>query len=145
MAGVSDEPLRVTPRLSIPEAELVERFSKSGGAGGQHVNTSDTRVELSFDVLRSPSLPETLRKRALERLASRLVDGVVTVTASDRRSQRQNRDLARERLAEALRAAVAPPPRPRRPTKPSRGAVQARIDDKKRRGQVKRLRRDVDD
>lgn len=142
---MSDDALRVTPRLSIPEAELFERFSRSSGAGGQHVNTSDTRVELSFDVLRSPSLPETLRTRALERLASRLVDGVLTITASDRRSQRQNRDLARERLAETLRMAVAPPPRPRRATKPSRGAVQARIDDKKRRGQVKRLRRDVDD
>ena len=142
---MSDEPLRVTARLSIPAAELLERFSRSSGAGGQHVNTSDTRVELSFDVLRSPSLSETLRARALERLASRLADGVLTVTASDRRSQRQNRDLARERLAEALRAAVAPPPRKRRPTKPSKGAVQSRLDEKKRRGQVKRLRRDLGD
>lgn len=139
-----DEALRVTHRLSIPEAELTERFSRSSGAGGQHVNTSDTRVELSFDVRRSPSLPEPLRARALERLAGRLVDGVLTVTASDRRSQRQNRDLARERLAETLRAAVAPPPRKRRPTKPSKGAVEARIEEKKRRGQVKRLRRDLD-
>ena len=140
-----DEPLRVTPRLSIPAAELVERFSRSSGAGGQHVNTSDTRVELAFDVLRSPSLPETLRARALKRLAGRLADGVVTVVASDRRSQRQNRELARERLAETLRAAVAPPPRKRRPTKPSRGAVEARISEKKRRGEVKRLRRDPGD
>jgi ribosome-associated protein len=140
-----DEPLRVTARVAIPEPELVERFSRSSGAGGQHVNTSDTRVELSYDVARSPSLSETLRARALERLASRLVDGVLTVTASDRRSQRQNRDLARERLAEVLRAAVAPPPKKRRPTKPGKGAVQARLDDKKRRGQVKRLRRDLDD
>jgi ribosome-associated protein len=141
----ADEPLRVTPRLAIPPAELTERFSRSGGAGGQHVNTSDTRVELSFDVAASPSLPETLRARALERLAGRLVDGVLTVVASDRRSQRQNRDLARERLAETLRAAVAPPPRPRRPSRPSKGAVQARLDEKKRRGEVKRLRRDVGD
>lgn len=142
---MSDEALRVTARLEIPAAELTERFSRSGGAGGQHVNTSDTRVELSYDVLRSPALSETLRTRALERLASRLVDGVLTVTASDRRSQRQNRDLARERLAETLRAAVAPPPRKRRATKPGKGAVQARIDDKKRRGHIKRLRRDVGD
>lgn len=141
----TDEPLRVTARLAIPAAELDERFSRSSGAGGQHVNTSDTRVELSFDVARSPSLSETLRARAVERLANRLVDGVLTVTASDRRSQRQNRDLARERLAETLRAAVAPPPRKRRPTRPSKGAVQARIDEKKRRGQVKRLRRDLGD
>jgi ribosome-associated protein len=140
-----DEPLRVTARLAIPPAELVERFSRSGGPGGQHVNTSDTRVELSYDVLRSTALSETLRARALERLAGRLADGVVTVTASDRRSQRQNRELARERLAELLRTAVAPPPRTRRPTRPGRGAVQARLDDKKRRGQVKRLRRDVED
>ena len=142
---MTDDGLRVTPRLVIPESELTERFSRSGGPGGQHVNTSDTRVELSFDVLRSPALPETARARALERLAGRLADGVLTVTASDRRSQRQNRDLARERLAETLRAAVAPPPRKRRPTKPSRNAVQARLDEKKRRGQVKRLRRDVAD
>ena len=142
---MSDEPLRVTARLTIPDAELVERFSRSGGAGGQHVNTSDTRVELSYDVARSAALPETLRARALERLSGRLVDGVLTVTASDRRSQRQNRDLARERLAETLREAVKPPPRKRRPTKPSKGAVQARIDEKKRRGRVKRLRRDLGD
>ena len=139
------EGLRVTHRLVVPEAELTERFSRSSGAGGQHVNTSDTRVELSFDVLRSPSLSETLRARAVERLAGKLVDGVLTVTASDRRSQRQNRDLARERLAETLRAAVAPPPRKRRATKPSKGAVQARLDEKKRRSQVKRLRRDTTD
>jgi ribosome-associated protein len=140
---VSDEPLRVTARVAIPPSELVERFSRSGGPGGQHVNTSDTRVELSYDVARSAALSETLRARALERLSGRLVDGVLTVTASDRRSQRQNRDLARERLAEVLRTAVAAPPRKRRPTKPSRGAVEARIGEKKRRGEVKRLRRDV--
>ena len=140
-----DEPLRVTARLAIPPAELVERFSRSGGPGGQHVNTSDTRVELSYDVARSAALPETLRARALDRLSGRLVDGVLTVTASDRRSQRQNRELARDRLAEVLRTAVAPPPRTRRPTRPGKGAVQARLDEKKRRGQVKRLRRDVSD
>ncbi len=140
-----DEPLRVTPRVVIQPGELTERFSRSGGPGGQHINTSDTRVELSYDVARAPSLPDTLRARALERLASRLVDGVLTVTASDRRSQRQNRELARERLVEALREAVAPPPRPRRPTRPRKGAVQARLDDKKRRGEVKRLRRDLGD
>ncbi len=138
-----DEPLRVTARVVIPDAELVERFSRSSGAGGQHVNTSDTRVELSYDVARSAALSDTLRARALERLAGRLVDGVLTVVASDRRSQRRNRDLARERLAETLREALKPPPKPRRATKPSRGAVERRIDEKKRRGQVKRLRRDV--
>lgn len=142
---MSDEPLVVTARVAIPAAELVERFSRSGGAGGQHVNTSDTRVELSYDVARSAALTKTLRDRALERLANRLVDGVLTVVASDRRSQRQNRDLARERLAETLREAIKPPPKPRRPTRPSKGAVQARLDEKKRRGQTKRLRRDLGD
>ncbi len=140
-----DEPLRVTARVSIPPAELVERFSRSGGPGGQHVNTSDTRVELSYDVAASSALSETLRHRALDRLAGRLVDGVLTVTASDRRSQRQNRDLARERLADVLREAVKPPPRPRKATKPSKAAQERRIEEKKRRGQVKRLRRDVGD
>lgn len=140
-----DEPLRVTARVVIPAAELVERFSRSGGPGGQHVNTSDTRVELSYDVARSAALSETLRHRALDRLATRLVDGVLTVTASDRRSQRQNRDLARERLADVLREAVKPPPRPRKATKPSKAAQERRIEEKKRRGQVKRLRRDVGD
>lgn len=143
LVGV-DEPLRVTARVTIPAAELTERFSRSGGPGGQHVNTSDTRVELSYDVAASAALSETLRARALERLAGRLVDGVLTVVASDRRSQRQNRELARERLAETLRTAVAPPPRPRRPTKPSKGAVQARLDEKKRRSETKRLRRTTD-
>ena len=140
-----DEPLRVTARLAVPAAELVERFSRSGGPGGQHVNTSDTRVELSYDVARSPSLSPTLRARALDRLSGRLVDGVLTVTASDRRSQRQNRELARDRLAELLRAAVAPPPKPRRATKPHKGAVESRLEGKRRRGEVKRLRRDVSD
>lgn len=140
-----DEPLRVSARLVVPAAELVERFSRSGGPGGQHVNTSDTRVELSYDVARSAALSETLRARALERLAGRLVDGVLTVTSSDRRSQRQNRETARDRLAEVLREAVAPPPKPRRPTRPHRGAVESRLEDKKRRSQVKRLRRDTGD
>lgn len=139
------EPLRVTSRVTIPAVELVERFSRSSGPGGQHVNTSDTRVELSYDVARSVALSPTLRARALERLAGRLVDGVLTVTASDRRSQRQNREAARERLAEVVRAATAPPPRPRRPSKPSRSAVEERLAAKKRRAQVKRLRRDTDD
>jgi ribosome-associated protein len=133
--------LPVTVRIAIPDAELRWRFSRSGGAGGQHVNTSDTRVQLSFDVERSPSLPAPYRERALERLAARLVDGVITVAASERRSQLQNRELARARLAALLREAVAPPPRARRATRPGARAVQARIDAKKHRGQLKKLRR----
>jgi len=136
-----DDGLRISPRVLIPERELSWRFSRSGGAGGQHVNTSDTRVELSYDVARSIALSTTARTRAMQRLASKLVDGVLTVSASERRSQLQNREAARERLADAVRAAIAPPPKSRRPTKPSRGAVERRIADKKRRGDVKRLRR----
>lgn len=141
----ADEPLLVSSGLAIPAAELVERFSRSGGPGGQHANTSDTRVELSYDVANSPSLTPVWRTRALARLAGRLVDGVLTVTASERRSQLQNRMAARERLAEALREAIAPPPRKRRPTKPSRGAVERRIAAKRRRSETKRLRRSDDD
>lgn len=133
--------LRVSPRLVIPERELSWRFSRSGGAGGQHVNTSDTRVELSYDVARSTVLGTTHRARALQRLAGKLVDGVITVAASERRSQLQNREAARERLAELMREATAPPPKTRRATRPSRGAVEERIATKKRRGEVKRLRR----
>src|SRR6516165_1387463 len=107
--------LIVTARLAIPDAELSWRFSRSSGPGGQSVNTADSRVELSFDVARSPSLGPTLRARALERLSARLADGVVTVTAEEHRSQLRNRQAARERLADLLREATAPPPAPRRP------------------------------
>jgi ribosome-associated protein len=136
-----DGELRVGPRLVIPPAELSWRFSRSGGPGGQSVNTSDTRVELLFDVARSPSLSPLQRGRALERLAGRLVDGVLVVTAEEHRSQLRNRDAARTRLAETLATAVAPPPRPRRPTKPTRGSTERRISEKKRRGEIKKLRR----
>lgn len=136
--------LRVTDRLVIPAGELRERFSRSSGPGGQGVNTTDSRVELSFDLAGSPSLPEDLRVRALERLAARLVDGVVTITASEHRAQLANREAARERLAELLREALAPPPAPRRPTRPSRAAKQRRLDEKKRRSRRKQERRRLD-
>jgi ribosome-associated protein len=135
----------VTPRLVIAEAELSWRFSRSSGPGGQGVNTADSRVELSYDVARSASLGPTLRARALERLAGRLVDGVLTVSASEHRSQLRNREAAEDRLAAVLRAAVAPPPKKRRPTRPSRASTDQRIASKKRRGEIKRLRRDVSD
>ncbi|HEX8006904.1 MAG TPA: alternative ribosome rescue aminoacyl-tRNA hydrolase ArfB [Trebonia sp.] len=133
--------LRVNSRLVIPAGELSERFSRSSGPGGQSVNTADTRVELSFDVGRSPSLPEPARERVLARLGSRLTDGVLTVTASEQRSQLMNRQAARARLATLLREAVAPPPRPRVPTKPSRAARERRLQDKRRRAETKRNRR----
>ena len=135
-----DSGLAVRPGLVIPEAELRWRFSRSSGPGGQSVNTTDSRVELSFDVAGTTALSDVLKARALDRLQSRLVDGVVTVAASEYKSQWRNREAARERLAALLRDAIAPPPRKRRPTKPSKASVRRRLDDKKRRGQTKRLR-----
>lgn len=132
--------LRVNGWLVVPASELSERFSRSSGPGGQSVNTADSRVELSFDVARSPALPEWARSRALERLASRLADGVLTVASSGERSQLMNRQEARARLAALLRDAVAPPPRPRVATKPTRGARERRLQDKKRRSDTKRNR-----
>jgi ribosome-associated protein len=132
--------LRIGRAVVVPDRELSERFSRSSGPGGQGVNTTDSRVELSFDVERSPSLPQTTRVRMLTRLAGRLVDGVVTVTASEYRSQLANRRAARERLTALLTEAAAPPPRRRRPTKPSRAANQRRLDAKKQRSQTKQGR-----
>jgi ribosome-associated protein len=138
-------PLRVTSRVLIPEGELGWRFSRSSGPGGQSVNTSDTRAELSYDVAHSTAFGPTLRARALDRLAGRLVDGVLTVSASEHRSQWRNREEAADRLAAIVRDALAPPPPPRRPTKPTRTAKEKRIAGKKRRGQLKRLRRSTED
>ena len=133
--------LRVNGWLLIPAAELHERFSRSSGPGGQSVNTADSRVELSFDVERSSALPEWARARALERLAGRLTGGVLTVAASEQRSQLANRQAARARLAALLREAVAPPQRPRVPTRPSRAANERRLEAKRSRAVVKRTRR----
>lgn len=127
--------------FTIPAAELGWRFSRSSGPGGQGVNTTDSRVQLTWDLLGSPSIPEQLRERALARLGPRLVDGCVVIAASEYRSQLQNRRAAERRLADIVGAAVAPPPRTRRATKPSRGAKQRRLDSKKRRGSTKRLRK----
>jgi ribosome-associated protein len=134
-------PLTITDRLVLPDAELSWRFSRSSGPGGQHVNTSDTRAELSVDVARSPTLPEHLRRRAVERLGDRLVDGVLTVAASEHRSQLQNREEAARRLAQLLREVLAPPPPPRRPTRPTRGSTERRLAGKKQRSELKRSRR----
>ena len=137
---MDEEGLRIGRSVVVPERELSERFSRSSGPGGQGVNTADSRVELSFDVARSPSLPETTRARMLTRLANRLVEGVVTVAASEQRAQLANRRAARERMSELLQVAAAPPPRKRRPTKPSRAANQRRLDEKKRRSHTKQGR-----
>ena len=135
MAGV-----RITRTLSIPEEEIELSFARSGGPGGQHVNTSATKVELRFDVTNSPSLTPEQRARLLERLAPRLTnDGVLVLFASDHRSQTRNRDAAIERFADVLRDALKTP-RIRKPTHPSRGAKERRLDEKKQRSETKRLR-----
>lgn len=141
MAG----PLKVNASVSIPEVELRWRFSRSSGPGGQGVNTTDSRVQLSWDVAASPALTEQQRERLTERLGSRLVEGVLQVSASEQRSQRQNRETAEQRLAGIVAAALAPPARSRRATRATRGSQERRIAQKKRRGNIKRLRRDTSD
>ncbi|MFY1669048.1 alternative ribosome rescue aminoacyl-tRNA hydrolase ArfB [Plantactinospora sp. WMMB334] len=133
--------LTIRPGLVIPETELHWRFSRSSGPGGQGVNTTDSRAELSFDVARSSALPERLRARAVERLAGRLSDGVLTISASEHRAQLRNREAAQARLVALLADAVAPPAPPRRATRPSRAAKERRLSAKKRRGQLKQTRR----
>src|SRR5689334_24667082 len=131
--------------LVVPAVELVERFSRSPGPGGQSVNTTDSRVELVYDVSASPSLSEAQRRRVVRNLGGRLVDGTLVVVASEHRSQHRNRVAARERVADLLREALAPPPPPRRPTRPSRAAQQRRVEAKRRRGETKALRRPLRD
>jgi len=135
-----DDDLEVRSGVVIPAHELLWRFSRAGGPGGQGVNTTDSRVQLTFDIAGSPSIPEGLKRRAITRLASRVHDGCLTITASDSRSQWQNRRAASVRLLEELREAMAPPPKRRRPTKPSKGSNERRIRAKKQRGATKRLR-----
>ncbi len=139
----TDDPagdLRVTGRLVVPSTLLAWRFSRSSGPGGQGVNTADSRVELSVRPLDLPGLDDVRRSRIQERLAGRMVDGVLTVVASEHRQQLRNRSAARARLAAALAEALAPPPRERRPTRPSRGSVERRIAAKKQRGRLKQGR-----
>jgi ribosome-associated protein len=133
-------PLVVSRTVAIPESELRWRFSRSSGPGGQSVNTTDSRVELSWDVVTSVALGPVLRQRALDRLAERLVDGVLTVAASEHRSQLRNREAALTRLVAVVREAVAPPPRSRRATAPTRSAREERLRAKRRRADVKRAR-----
>ncbi len=126
--------LRVSGSLRIPLAELEWRFSRSGGPGGQHANTADTRAEVRFDVAASPTLGPRQRARLLERLGP-----VVRVVASDSRSQARNRELALERLAARLAEALHIE-RPRRPTRPSKGAKERRLEAKRQQGERKRMR-----
>lgn len=127
--------------VPIPPDELSWRFSRSPGPGGQSVNTTESRVELSYDLAASDALYPALKERAVRALAGRLANGIVTVTASEHRSQLRNRQAAADRMSALLTEATAPPPRPRRPTRPSRAARERRLADKQRRAQVKRMRR----
>jgi ribosome-associated protein len=143
MVSVTD-PIQVRGR-TIPADELSWRFSRSSGPGGQSVNTSDSRAELSYDLAASDALGPVLKERAMRALAGRLIGGVLTVSASEHRSQLRNREAAARRLAATLTEATAPPPRTRRPTKPTRGSQERRLAAKQRRSQIKRLRRSTDE
>ena len=139
--GEDERALRVNDRLAIPRAELGVRATRASGAGGQHVNKTSTRVEITWNVTASQALSDEDRARLITRLASRLSDdGELRVVASDTRSQLQNRELAETRLADMVRRALVIP-RARRKTRPSRAAKQARLDDKRKLSEKKRVRR----
>lgn len=132
--------LRITPSIAIPDHELVERFVRSSGPGGQNVNKLSTAVELRFDALNSPSLPEDLRARLLARRDRRITDdGVIVLSAQRFRTQDRNREDARERLAELIRAALVVPKK-RVATKPTRASKERRLSGKRERADVKRTR-----
>lgn len=141
MAAPHRPGLRISSGLTIPEAELSWRFSRSSGPGGQGVNTADSRVELLWDAAGSSALTPHQRERILDRLGGRLVNGVLTIAASEHRAQLRNRDTARERLASLVAEALRPPSPTRRPTKPSRGSKERRLKAKQRRTDVKQLRK----
>lgn len=132
--------LQVTRKLTIPAAELGWRFSRSSGPGGQHVNTSDSRAELTWDVTASKALTDEQRERLLDKLSGRLIDGTLTVSASEQRSQLRNRETALEKLGQILASVLAPDGPKRRPTKPTRGSQKRRLEAKGQRSQVKKNR-----
>jgi ribosome-associated protein len=138
-------PLRVSESVVIPENELLWRFSRSSGPGGQGVNTADSRAQLRWNIALSTALSPDQRARLLSKLGPRLIDGVLQISASEQRSQLQNRDAAQRRLVDVVSSALAPPPRARRATRPTRGSVERRIAGKRRRSDVKKLRRDTSD
>lgn len=133
--------LRVSRTLSIPAVELEWRFSRASGPGGQHVNTSSTRVELSWNIAASHALSPGQRERLLDRLSSRLTDGSITVSAAEQRSQLLNRRSAQEKLGQIIAAALAPDPPKRRATKPTKGSQRRRLEAKAQRSQTKAQRR----
>lgn len=138
-----DDDLDVGRGLVVPAAELEWRFTTSGGPGGQHANKAATRAELSWDLGRSEAVGEEVRRRLLDRLGSHLAGGVVTVAVDETRSQWRNRSLARRRLAELLFDALREQA-PRRPTRPTRSAKRRRLESKRRRSVLKRLRKPPD-
>lgn len=144
--------LRVPPGPGIPDGvvvpgpDLSEQFSRASGPGGQGVNTTDSRVQLSLDVGTTSALTDRQRERVLARLSARLVGTVLTIDAAEHRSQRRNRAAARERMTALIREALAPPPPPRRPTKRTRGSQRRRLDTKRQRSEIKAKRaRPTDD
>ena len=140
-----DALLTVNDQLSIPRAELTYRATRSGGPGGQHVNTSSTRVELAWDVEASPSLGDEERARIREKLSNRISgEGVLLLAASEHRSQNRNKEAVTERFVELVRQALVVP-KPRKKTRPGRAAREARLHAKKHRSEVKRRRRTLED
>ena len=137
MTGSFADALRITDDVVIEQRELTWRFSRASGPGGQGVNTTDSRVELSWNLDESAGLSERLKDRVRGRLRGRIRNGAITVVASEQRSQRQNRQAALNRFSRLLASALASPPKRRRPSRPSRSAVERRLAAKRRRGQVK--------
>ena len=132
--------LEVSPGLTISAPELRWKFSRSSGPGGQHVNTSDSRVQLSWNIAESTALDDEQREVLLARLGRRLVAGAITVTVSQQRSQLRNRETALQNLADLVRDALAPPGAARRPTRPTRGSARRHLSAKKQRSATKQQR-----